>query len=244
MGWPFHIFRSKSEDSGEKKELETLQSNLSASFARVRADIEKVGLWIRYFAQENLSNRQEHSYMKGQLDSHSSRISELKEGQRKLAEAMEKNAEILEKLSRRIAEMEEKASELQGKITEMSGTSQGTRPGHVRDKSEEEKKIQRNEKNQVQIQGMGEDSGFPSENHIVVSRFTPSELEVIRVLHYTEKPLGYSEIAKLVGKSEKSIRNTICELRKKGIEILDRPIGNREKGFYLAAKTKLLISGR
>ncbi|MEM0230939.1 MAG: hypothetical protein QXW00_01400 [Candidatus Woesearchaeota archaeon] len=244
MGWLSRFFIGKSEDSEKKsRSLESIESSISLSFSRLRGDIEKVGLWIRYFAQEHLNNKEEHSLFRRELNSRSLEISELKNEQEKLISTLEKNAEILTELSRKVQELERELKEVREEA-EKSGTDNGTCPGHVRDTLQNEKNFQKIEKVRKELKERSVEMPLASEDSLKTFRFTAGELEVLKVLHYTEKPISYSEIAKLVGRSEKSIRNIICELRKKGIEILDRQIGNREKGFYLAAKTKLLISGR
>ena len=71
-----------------------------------------------------------------------------------------------------------------------------------------------------------------------------SQIELINFLYNSERPVGYEEISRRLSKSTKSIRNLIYELRKKGIEIKDKPIAVREKGFYLERTEKIKISGR
>lgn len=71
-----------------------------------------------------------------------------------------------------------------------------------------------------------------------------SQLEVLHLLYDSDRPLGYDEIARRLEKSEKSIRNLIYELRVAGIKVKDKPIGLREKGFFLDSETKIGVSGR
>ncbi|MCX6711100.1 MAG: hypothetical protein NTZ02_03350 [Candidatus Woesearchaeota archaeon] len=265
MGWNFGLFKRKSEESKEISAVEKVETSVSLSFSRLKADIEKIGLWIRYFAEEAIMNRQEHSLVRGELSSQHSEISELRKNQHSMISALEKNAVIISELSKKIKNTENALSEnnknLPGKFLEQEipkeflckieqenqlGTCPGTSTGQVRDKSTEklktfsrEARAQKIEKLEYE-QEMSEDSGA----HFDRSMFLPSELEVIKTLYYSERPIGYAEIAKLLGKSGKSIRNIICDARKKGIEILDKPIGIRDKGFYLSGKAKVLVSGR
>ena len=74
--------------------------------------------------------------------------------------------------------------------------------------------------------------------------FTGAEIEVLNLLYHSDRPISYENIVKIVGKKEKSIRNLICEIRRKGIEVLDKPIGIKQKGFYLPAEEKIKVSGR
>jgi biotin operon repressor/ribosomal protein L29 len=71
-----------------------------------------------------------------------------------------------------------------------------------------------------------------------------SELELMQMLYHSDRPLSYNEIAKRLSKSEKSIRNLVYELRRKGVDVKAQPIGVREKGFYMTAQTKIAVSGR
>ncbi|MCX6710404.1 MAG: hypothetical protein NTV63_05665, partial [Candidatus Woesearchaeota archaeon] len=128
------------------------------------------------------------------------------------------------------------------------GTSHGTSAGHLRDMSREEEIIENPHPKQETKPKTAINNPESITDNIPESfdrsRFPASELEIIKTLYYYERPLSYGDIAKSLGKKEKSIRNLICELRKKGIEILDKPIGIREKGFYLSGKAKITISGR
>jgi len=76
------------------------------------------------------------------------------------------------------------------------------------------------------------------------SMMSDSELEVLNVLYAADHPLGYDEIAKRVNKTPKSIRNLVYELRKKRVEVKDKQIGFRQKGFFLTKEIKIKISGR
>ena len=78
----------------------------------------------------------------------------------------------------------------------------------------------------------------------LITVFTGAELEILNVLFHSDKPVSYERVAKIVGKKEKSIRNLIYEIRRKGIDVLTKPIGIRQKGFYLPAEEKIKVSGR
>lgn len=107
------------------------------------------------------------------------------------------------------------------------GTPQGTSKGQVKDMSPAPKAIAHQESvtfDKTQLRG--------------------AELELLQLLYHSDRPLSYEEIAKRLGKSEKSIRNLIYEIRHKNVEIKARPVGIREKGFYLTEQTKIAISGR
>ncbi len=72
----------------------------------------------------------------------------------------------------------------------------------------------------------------------------PSQEELLKLLYEADRPLDYGTMARILRKKEKSIRNLIYEIRDKGIEIKDQPIGFRKKGFFLEEAQKIRISGR
>ena len=76
------------------------------------------------------------------------------------------------------------------------------------------------------------------------SALNPSQEELMEVLFRATEPLDYKRIATALGKKEKSIRNMIYEMREKGVDIKDKNIGFRKKGFYITEETKMQISGR
>ncbi|MFC1697157.1 hypothetical protein ACFL1H_02400 [Nanoarchaeota archaeon] len=82
------------------------------------------------------------------------------------------------------------------------------------------------------------------QNVVQNSELTGAQEEVLELLYHSDRPLGYKEIAKRLQKAPKSIRNIIYEIREIGLNIKDKPIGIRQKGFYLDEKTKITISGR
>ncbi|MFP4423673.1 MAG: hypothetical protein ACLFP2_00420 [Candidatus Woesearchaeota archaeon] len=68
--------------------------------------------------------------------------------------------------------------------------------------------------------------------------------ELMEILFKATEPLDYKRIAAALGKKEKSVRNMIYEMREKGVDIRDKSIGFRKKGFYLTEEKKIELSGR
>jgi len=206
----------------------------SSLFAQVNTTIQNPKVYVSEMTKEQRAD---------QINKERTKQAEINKSE---APTGEKNAVIISELSKKIKNTENALSERPIEQENQLGTCPGTSTGQVRDKSEKRimafsraagvKKIETPEYERE----MSEDSGA----HFNMSMFLPSELEVIKTLYYSERPIGYAEIAKLLGKSGKSIRNIICDVRKKGIEILDKPIGIRDKGFYLSGKAKVLVSGR
>ena len=63
-------------------------------------------------------------------------------------------------------------------------------------------------------------------------------------MYHADRPFSYEEMAKMLGKKKKSIRNLIYELREKNINVKSKPTGVRKKGFYLDKEEKIKVSGR
>ncbi len=144
----------------------------------------------------------------------------------------ERNSYFLGKMSAEIRELQREIQILKGQVAKgHARTLERTSQGQVRDVSQP-KVIEK------------KDISPPKPTTIGTSGLRASQLEVLNVLYESDRPLGYNEIARRLGKSEKSIRNMIYELRVAGIGVLDKPIGSREKGFYLDAETKITVSGR
>ena len=74
--------------------------------------------------------------------------------------------------------------------------------------------------------------------------FTGSQLELIDILYNSDRPLSYSELATITGKQKKSIRNLIYEVRDKGLQIENKFVGLRKKGYYFSESVKVKLSGR
>lgn len=75
-------------------------------------------------------------------------------------------------------------------------------------------------------------------------RMTYSQETLIKTLFLATEPLDYHTLAAQMGMRPKTLRNLIYETREKGIRIMDMPLGNRKKGFYIPHEEKLRISGR
>lgn len=123
-----------------------------------------------------------------------------------------------------VSERLKKLENVQGQV----GTIEGTTKGQIEDKSFLEKKAENVIKSVI----------------VDKNSLSGAQIEVLNILYNYDKPLSYDRIAKILGKKEKSIRNLIYELRLNGINIRSRPVGIRQKGFYLEQEEKVKVSGR
>ncbi|GEM_PF-2001419 len=243
MGW-FSALLGRREKAISA--IQSVESSIKLSFIKVREDIARIGLWIRYFSEETLRNEAEHNSINSEIIRQRSEIEMLKINQERIVSAFEKNTEIISNLTSKIEKMDlEIAKEKEKTVEKTQGTSKGTSQGHLRDMSLLRKKYEKAQKDSIIPKEIMEKAIIEDMKPFLNKNIlTASELEILKVLYYYERPLSYNEISKIVGKKEKSIRNLIYELRKRGIEILDKPIGIREKGFYLSGNAKIMISGR
>ncbi|MDP2749903.1 MAG: hypothetical protein Q8O89_03670 [Nanoarchaeota archaeon] len=151
----------------------------------------------------------------------------------------------LVKVDNQQKELSEKIKQLEEEMKKgQAGTTQGTFKGQTRDMTNDTRMTEKNDNNELifekpklvqrakQFIGLDKDS------------LTGAEIEVVNLMYHSDRPLGYEEMANRLGKKEKSIRNLIYELRRKNVEILDKPIGVKEKGFYISKEAKIKLTGR
>lgn len=213
-----------------KKEdrLASLHSFLSHSFLKVKYDMEHIFEWMHYFREKHEQHDYHNSLLKQELGEHRNSIVFLNQEIKELKKQMSMLTTDASKKAQDAAILQTNRSQMsQGQLRTTQDIS-GTTQGQLRDNSNTEKNAQKQQKIQI----------------IDKSSFTGSQLEVLNLLYHSEKPLSYENIAVALGKKEKSIRNSICEIRNKGINILGKSIGSRTKGFFLDRQEKIKVSGR
>jgi len=207
-------------------------SKVEDAFSKVDKDIKHLQLWVNHLNEKSEDVKESHHEHKNitkkdisninkwlhYLYSHSNELQKfVKECTNFLINLQKKHTEIIERL--------EKLE--QGQLRTPERTSQG----HLKDKSLKFKDISKPEKNEkIEVLDRGS--------------FTGTQIEMLNILYHSDRPLSYGDIAKLVGKKKKSIRNIIYELRVKGVKINDKAVGIRKKGFYLDKEEKIKVSGR
>ena len=213
----------------KKRMLGDMPKRLELAFYKVQSDINNLQGWVLHLNDKSESLKGSHddhvnltrkditniNKWLQYLHTHNSELHKyIRETTEKIIEIYQKNAEM----DKRLEKIEK------GQV----GTPQRTFEGHLKDKSPDEKTV----KNELK------------ETVIDKETFTGSQIELLDLVYHSDRPLSYGEIARLVGKKKKSIRNLIYELREKGIKIKDKPVGIRKKGFYLDAQEKIKVSGR
>lgn len=207
-----------------------IENRLTLTFHKVREDIRLLKEWILHLnsKHEDLDNYKEGLTLTndevknlglwvGYLERRYNDLSEHTKSVHNYILDLHKNdKEIFDRLK--------SLENVQGQV----GTIEGTNKGQIGDKSSFE-----------------ENKGEVQKSVIIdKDRLSGAQIEVLNILYNYDKPLGYDRIAKILGKKEKSIRNLIYELRIKGINIKSRPVGVRQKGFYLEHEDKIRVSGR
>lgn len=127
---------------------------------------------------------------------------------------------------------------LKGQVTRQSAkkaqlrTHPGRIRGHIHDASEDMSFVKKHVKKSIKPEIFDK------------SLMAKSHLELLTLLYHSDRILSYEELSKRLNKTRKSIRNIIYEMRKKGVDISDKAISSKEKGFYLTKEVKIKVSGR
>lgn len=212
-----------------------LNNSLTLTFSNLKQDVVLIKQWIAHLNERSkeIDSFKEHltltkddvkslnlwiEYLERRHNELHSYVYDLHKNDKEIFERLKKLEEIKENLEKTV----------QGQV----GTLQGTSQGQVGDKSIEEVPKEMKVKEPKKFSILDKEA------------FTGAETEVLNVLYHSDRPMNYGRISKIVGKKEKSIRNLIYEIRRKGIDILTKPIGIRQKGFYLPPEEKIKVSGR
>lgn len=209
---------------------------ISRQFEKVEKDLENMKIWANHF-----HNKQRESSISIDLKEKASRreIEDIK----KWIEHGERRAEHQKKLTKSLIEylkeIHKHQVEIKNQVEEIR-----TRKDEEGQLTRIKRTIKRTEKDfETREDSLKEDNTLKKEN-IGQKELTQGQKQLLRILFQSPTPMGYKEIARAVIKKEKSVRNMVYELREKGFEIKDKPIGFRKKGFYIDKEEKIRISGR
>lgn len=219
------------------KKIEKLNKKIGQSFQKVDTDIKHLQDWVHHLRSRNEYLENSHSshmeMTRKDMNTLSKWLHYLYTHNVELHKRINEVSSYLMEADKRNRDLSERISELEDKFQGQVRTSQGTSQGQVEDMSSEEK-------------GQQEEINNTTKKDLVEGKsyFTGSQLEFMKVLYDADRPLSYSELAHILGKKDKSVRNLIYELREKGIKIKSRFVGLRKKGFYLPKEEKIKITGR
>ena len=215
-----------------KKVIGDSLSKISGAFSSVDEDIKHIQQWISHLHNKseelNKAHSEHISLTRKDINGINKWLQYLHSHNTELHKYVKESTNILLDLQKNHNKILERLEKLeQGQL----GTLQRTFKGHLKDMSLESKDISKQKKGtEIKV--------------IDKSSLTGSQLELVNIFYHADRPLGYGDIAKLVRKKKKSIRNLIYEIRDKGIRIESKPIGIRRKGFYLSKEEKIKVSGR
>ncbi len=244
----------------------TLNKAIKDSFLRVKQDLINVRLWFDYFRSKFSQNDREHAQIRAflveqqefnhnilnTLKKLSSRVSNLDSEVSNIAKAnkdvIKDNLQIKESISE-IKLLHNNISELfkvvhdsleKGHVRDISGTRQG----HIRDMTHISKKseMSRNVKSNDEV--LPQRSKNYKQNILNTNELTTSQKYLLRILLNASKPLSYAELSRVTTRKEKTIRNLIYTLRKRGFDIRDEFTSPKEKVFFLPDPLKLVLTGR
>jgi len=227
MGWG--LFRK------EKKELTKLNNNVSYAFSRVSGDIMRVQQWISHLHERNSSLEKQHAshveLTRRDIDNLSRWVHYLRNHNLELQKYLKELTGHLISMQERDNKLSERLSSLENEIQGHLRTQKGTTTGQVKDKSLDTK---------TSISGRNE----TKEVFVNKPSLNGAQLELLNVFYESDRPLSYNELAKILGKKNKSVRNLIYEIREKGLDIKSKFVGLRKKGFYLSKEEKIQLTGR
>ncbi|MEM2121679.1 MAG: HTH domain-containing protein [Candidatus Woesearchaeota archaeon] len=253
--------------------IESIDRALKAAFLKIKAEFMNVKLWIDFFNDKFIKNELEHNEIKEIINEQNKKLEflvvKLNDIENKTS-VLEKNIESLRMSERKNLEQEiNEIKSVHNDIKELFETLKlelskqkdmiRTRPGHDKDMSghvrthkdiSQDMNKEKNfllEKEIFEEKNIKYTSGLYKKEKAVVEkneRMSVTEKSLLRILYETDSPLTYADLSRMLGREEKTIRNAIYELRKKGFDIHDKLVSSKEKAFYLPKELKLKISGR
>ena len=227
----------------KSRDVMKLKSHLNFAFSKLEGDITHVQRWVNHLHEKNQHLERSHNshidVTKRDLTSitrwihylnrHNIELqSYLKDLTGHLISLQKKDTELLERIHSLEAKLEKYKNDMSlGQV----GTPERTTSGQVKDKSSLSSKVPLVTDTRKKVT-------------ISKSSLTGSQIELLQVLYDSDRPLSYSDLARILNKKSKSVRNLIYELRDKGIDVESRFVGLRKKGFYLTSDNKIKLSGR
>jgi DNA-binding CsgD family transcriptional regulator len=219
----------KSKKDIHRDDVIRLNQNVSHSFSKVDKDMYHVGQWIKHLHEKNTDLEMLHSshveLTRNELSSINRWIKylhdhsvELRRFAGELTFQLKSANEYNVELKKRLDLLEQELSTIKGHLR----TQDRTRTGQGQDTSIEN--IPKVEHKPVVHQVVNQNPIIISQNDsatsgvlINKSALNGAQLELVRILYDSDRPLSYSDLAKILNKKGKSIRNLIYEIRDKGV---------------------------
>ncbi len=226
-----------------KKPVENPIKELNISMSKVDRDIYLIQQWINHLHEksENIKNSHyEHLELtKRDINNINKWLQYLHTHNLEMHKFVKETSNSIIKLRNNQIELLKRLEKIeQGQLRTLERTIKGQVKDIspiIEDMSQSSIIVEKN-KNEKEYENFG--------GNVNKSEFNGSQIELLNMLYHANRPLSYDEVAKILGKKEKSIRNLIYELREKGIKIRSKPLGIRKKGFFLEKDEKIKISGR
>lgn len=237
----------------KSQEVLNLNRHLNFAFSKLDQDINNVQQWVTHLHEKNIHLERSHGSHVDvtkrditsitrwihYLNRHNLELQGyLKDLTGHLISLQNKDTELLERIHSLESKLEEYKSELS---LGQARTQEGTSKGQVEDKSSSVSLPLSRPDPVISVPLIKETQDKISINK---SSLTGSQIELLQVLYESDRPLSYNDLARILNKKGKSVRNLIYELRDKGIDVGSRFVGLRKKGFYLTSENKVKLSGR
>ncbi|MFH1850396.1 MAG: hypothetical protein ABH879_09545 [archaeon] len=213
-----------------------LEQKVGSAFYHVRNDIDFLKQWVSHLHEKGQALESSHH---DQTRDTSKDIKDIRgwlhylyNHSTELHKYMQETTRYMQELERKNLELTDKLEKIeQGQLRTLERTTEDIR----RDMS-----LKKDKSGHEDADNMGS-TQTPAINQ---GEFTGSQREVLNLLYYSDRPLTYEEISSHVYKKEKSIRNLMYELRKKGVNVETKAVGDRRFGFFVGKGEKIRISGR
>ncbi len=227
---------------------------IKKAFMKVKNEFLNVRNWL-FFLNNRLSvvendtlklktyliNQQKYNaYFSSELSKLASRLDMLESRISQTESFIKRNSDDIADLSSQLSELSEIKNSVHDLVVIFKEHLKKDTSGHEKDTSGHEKDMSRytgHVKKSV-IEKEKTDFSFSPDS------FSPSELYLLRLLVNSNKPLTYSELSRITGRKEKTIRNLIYLLRLKHMPIRSILTSSREKAFFVEDSLKVVLSGR
>ena len=234
------------------QQVRIIDSEINQTFSKVAEDMNLLRQWVAHISSKGHEHSHRHS---AHLEITRREITHLNRWIDHLRQDIDHLKKYTKEASKYLLEMHssqkhiyQKIHDLEKKVEGQERTIKRTQEGHTIPIKED---TRRTYKDMLRTQEGREDhidipeSIAPPQVKVIDGKaLNPSQEELVKLLYESDRALDYKSIARVLRKKEKSIRNLIYEIREKGIEVKDRNIGLRRKGFFLDKETKIKVSGR
>lgn len=236
-------------------EVVRLNQNLSFAFSKLDTDIGNMQQWLQHLHNKGHVLESSHGshvdVTRRDLDNLSRWVQHLYKHNVELQKYMKDLTTHLVALEKQDTAHTERMKSVEGQLEDLKGHVR-TQKRTLKGQEEDTSSVKRTSPSLLPTNNLSTSVPLAKEvevkaDHIIAkskSSLNGSQVELLNVFYEADRPLSYNDLAKILGKKNKSVRNLIYEIREKGIDIKSRFVGLRKKGFYLTNEQKIKLTGR